>query len=73
MSKHQTELTIQERRQTLSKLLRWATKTSWSQRSFVVFERHLNLAEDESLPLEEREKAAKKIDLMFYRRMKKHD
>jgi len=67
------KLTEIKRKQTLSKLLRWATKISWSQRSFVVFERHLNLAEDESLSLEEREKAAKKIDLMFYRRMKKHD
>ena len=71
MSKHRTKLTKIERKQSLSKLLRWTVKASWSQRSSVVFERHLNLAEDESLPLEEREKAVKKIDLMFYRRMKK--
>jgi len=71
MSKYRTKLTKIERKQSLSKLLRWTAKTSWNQRSFVVFEKHLNLAEDESLPLYEREIAAKKIDLMFYRRMKK--
>lgn len=71
--KSQRKLTKLERRQTLSLFLRLGIYRSWSPRSFAVFERHLNQAEDESLPMEDRVKAANKIDRMFYRRIKKHE
>ncbi len=71
--KHRALLTKLERKQTLSLLLRVGIYSSWSPRSYAVFERHLNKADDESLPMRERVGAANKIDRMFYRRMKKHE
>ena len=72
MNKRRQKLTKLKRKQTRSLLLRFGIYSSWSPRSYAVFEKHLNDAEDESLPMEERVKAANKIDRMFYRRLKKH-
>ena len=71
--KHRELLTKLERKQTLSLFLRMGIYSSWSPRSYAVFERHLNKADDESLPMGERVRAANKIDQMFYRRIKKHE
>lgn len=73
MNERRQKLTKSERMQILSGFLRRGIKNSWSPRSFAVFERHLNQAEDKSLPMEKRVKAANKIDQMFYRKMKKHE
>lgn len=71
--KHRELLTKLERKQTLSLLLRVGIYSAWSPRSYAVFEKHLNQAEDESLTMEDRVRAANKIDRMFYWRMKKHE
>lgn len=71
--KQQSRLTKLERKQTLSLFLRLGIYNSWSPRSYAVFEKHLNRAEDKSLPMEERIRASNKIDHMFYRRIKRHE
>jgi len=73
MSKDELKLTKLERKQTLSLFLRLGIYNSWSPRSYSVFEKHLNQAENESLVMGDRVRAANKIDQMFYRRMKKHE
>ncbi|OGM18801.1 hypothetical protein A2686_02060 [Candidatus Woesebacteria bacterium RIFCSPHIGHO2_01_FULL_38_10] len=71
--KHRELLTKLERKQARSLLLRVGIYSSWNPRSYAVFERHLNKADDESLPMGERIRAANKIDQIFYRRIKKHE
>lgn len=71
--KHLRKVTKQERKRTLSRFLRWGLQCSWNPRSYTVFEKHLNQAEDESLPIKNRIIAANKIDQMFCRRIKKHE
>lgn len=73
MNKRRQKITKLKRKQAQSLLLRFGIYSSWSPRSYAVFERHLNKAENESLPMEERVRAANKIDRMFYRRIKKHE
>lgn len=62
-----------EIKRTRSLLLRLIAKKSWERRSFVTFEKHLDVFENKSLPVGEREKAARKIDRMIYRRSKKYE
>lgn len=67
-----TKQMIQENKQKLSMVLRVSSKKLLNKRASAIFEKHLDQFEDLSLPLEERKKAARKIDRMINRRLKKH-
>lgn len=73
MNKRRFQLTKKERKLASSKILRWAASQLFNKRSFEVFEKHLDIFEDDFLSREVRESAARKIDRMINWRLKKHE
>lgn len=71
--KYKQKLTKEQRKQISSRVLRWAACQLLSKSSFKVFETHLDIFENEALSRQTRESAARKIDQMINRRLKKHE